>query len=186
MKYKLKDYIENFKKKKNEQKDDFIELYNLIKRILKNKEELTKENLTLIKGKSFDAISILLHLLLVPTFPVSFTVIKTLLKKININIDPKLRFDIKDTDEEKPYEEINVDESYSIRNFPSGISENYFKWHIDEEDRIIKPITNSSWKFQEDNKLPTTLNENIKIKKGTFHRILKGDGDLRLLIKKLK
>ena len=58
------------------------------------------------------------------------------------------------------------------------------KWHIDEEDRIIEPIEKTDWLFQFDNQLPFPIDSKIEIKKGTWHRIIKGTGELVLKIVK--
>lgn len=75
---------------------------------------------------------------------------------------------------------------YYIRTFSSDIDEFELIWHRDKEDRIVEVVKNDGWLFQYDNELPKILNEKIFIEKNTYHRIIKGYGDLILKIKKLK
>jgi hypothetical protein len=81
-----------------------------------------------------------------------------------------------------PYKEDWISENKSIREFRSDLDDEELKWHFDEEDRIVVPINKSDWKFQYDNQLPIEINEKIYIKKGEWHRLIKGTGDLRVLI----
>lgn len=71
-----------------------------------------------------------------------------------------------------------------IRNFKSNLNSEELKWHWDEEDRIISVCGETNWKFQFDNELPINIDSKIKVPKGTWHRLIKGDGDLTLIIEK--
>ena len=77
----------------------------------------------------------------------------------------------------KPYEEEKK-EDYYIRKFSRNIDEYELKWHKDEEDRTIIPIEENDWRFQMENCLPTPINQEIKIPKGEWHRVIKGTTDL--------
>lgn len=72
-----------------------------------------------------------------------------------------------------------------LRTFYHCMNEEELVWHRDREDRIISPNHLTDWKFQFDNKLPIFINDEIFIPKGTYHRLIKGTGDLTLKIKKL-
>ena len=74
-----------------------------------------------------------------------------------------------------------------IRKFPKETEAHLLKWHTDEEDRIVWPLNDNDWKFQFDNELPIPFDGTlgIKIKKGIFHRIIKGTTDLILQIDKI-
>lgn len=67
-----------------------------------------------------------------------------------------------------------------LRTFSEDVNSNELKWHFDEEDRLVEIIKSNGWRFQMDNELPLVLVENQKyfIPKGTYHRIIKGVGDL--------
>lgn len=59
------------------------------------------------------------------------------------------------------------------------------KWHFDKNDREILIIESDNWKIQFDNKLPTEMKKGDKlfIPKGVYHRVVKGNGDLKIRIK---
>ena len=70
------------------------------------------------------------------------------------------------------------------RTFNSDVDEFELKWHRDKEDRKVTIIESTGWKYQTDNKLPIDLNEGdeIFIPKETFHRVIKGEGDLKIKV----
>ena len=72
-----------------------------------------------------------------------------------------------------------------IRIFDSNIDEHELMWHRDPEDREVTILESKGWKFQMDNSLPIELFEGRKIfiPKDTFHRVIKGEGNLKLKIK---
>lgn len=85
-----------------------------------------------------------------------------------------------------PYTE-NIEEGYHIRTFKSTLDETELKWHYDEEDRIVVCENDTDWLFQMDNELPVKINTNIPIfiPEGRYHRIIKGNGDLTVKVKKI-
>lgn len=83
------------------------------------------------------------------------------------------------------FTETEISENCYIRNFSSEIDEFDLEWHRDKEDRIVEVISNSNWQFQFDNELPIKMLHEIFIPKETFHRLIKGDGELILKITKL-
>jgi hypothetical protein len=58
-------------------------------------------------------------------------------------------------------------------------------WHRDNELRIVEILGETDWKIQLDDKLPTSLNQPIRIDKHQWHRVIKGTGTLKLKIHKL-
>lgn len=70
------------------------------------------------------------------------------------------------------------------RVFSSDISESELVWHRDKENRIVEVLEDSEWLFQMDNELPIPLKKGVKLEipKETFHRVIKGTGDLKILI----
>lgn len=80
-----------------------------------------------------------------------------------------------------PYTETNID-NYVIREFNSNIKPEELNWHRDHEDREIYPLCENDWYFQFDNELPIRIDNIIKIKEGSYHRIIKGTTDLKLKI----
>jgi hypothetical protein len=81
----------------------------------------------------------------------------------------------------KPYSD-QFGNNGRIRTFLSTTKSTEFIWHRDAEDRLITPLTESNWKIQLDNQLPIQLNAPIYIKAGEWHRLIKGDGDLKINI----
>ena len=88
-------------------------------------------------------------------------------------------------DKDLPFEEEWISNNESIRVFKSDVFDEELKWHFDEEDRIIQCVGETDWKFQFDNSLPIELKEPIEIKKGEYHRLIKGSGDLKISIKRI-
>jgi len=84
-----------------------------------------------------------------------------------------------------PFREEWVSENESIRTFKSDVFDEELKWHIDNEDRIINPLSENDWMFQFDNNLPQKITGEILIKKGEWHRLIKGSKDLKLSIKRI-
>jgi len=86
----------------------------------------------------------------------------------------------------KPYKEEIISENRVIRTFKSNTEEGELTWHRDREDRIIFPINENNWLFQEDDctPIPMNVNEPIFIESGKYHRIIKGSEDLQLEIYK--
>lgn len=82
------------------------------------------------------------------------------------------------------YEEVC--DNYVIRTFSPEVEFEDLKWHRDREDRIVYPLNNNDWKYQEDNKLPVPLNKEIFIQEGLWHRVIKGTTELKVKIKKIK
>ena len=85
----------------------------------------------------------------------------------------------------RPYTDIEITDSYIIREFDENIDPIELLWHRDLEDRIIEAIGETDWQLQLDNKLPTSLNESIFIPRHEWHRVIKGTGALKLKIYKL-
>ena len=84
----------------------------------------------------------------------------------------------------RPYTE-SVTKDYVIREFSSDTSALEFVWHRDREDRVVQAMHDTDWKFQLDNEVPQVLSENkLFIPKETYHRLIKGNGDLKVKIYK--
>jgi hypothetical protein len=85
----------------------------------------------------------------------------------------------------KPYTDLEVTDSYIIREFNKTIDPIELLWHRDNESRLVEIIGKTNWKIQLDNHLPTSMNEPIFIEKHQWHRVIKGTGTLKLKINKL-
>lgn len=78
----------------------------------------------------------------------------------------------------RPYTE-EIKDGYVIREFTQTTLDDEFVWHRDREDRWVQAINRTDWKFQLDNQLPVPLHDNkLFIPKGTYHRLIKGQGGL--------
>ena len=82
----------------------------------------------------------------------------------------------------KPYTDIEVTDKYIIREFNENIDPIELLWHRDDESRTIEILGETDWKVQLDNELPTSINQPIFIPRHHWHRVIKGNGNLRLKI----
>lgn len=74
-----------------------------------------------------------------------------------------------------------------IRTFSPDVFDYDLEWHVDFEDRKIIVLESNGWCLQFDNEVPRPLqkDQEIFIKKMTWHRIIKGEGQLIVKIFKL-
>ena len=78
----------------------------------------------------------------------------------------------------RPYLQKQED-GYLIREFSQDTPSFEFVWHRDKEDRIVEAMHDTDWQFQLDNETPEQLSKNkLFIPKETYHRLIKGTGDL--------
>lgn len=85
-----------------------------------------------------------------------------------------------------PFEETKLEENTFIREFKQDTDSGELTWHRDREDRIVKSIEKTDWLVQIDNELPKSLNEEVFIPMGVYHRVIKGTGNLKIKLKKIK
>ena len=86
----------------------------------------------------------------------------------------------------QPYTQVHNSDGTYIRVFEEDVDESELVWHRDHHDRSISVITGKGWKFQFDDELPRDINSVKYIPKGTYHRIIKGEGKLVLQIRDMK
>lgn len=81
----------------------------------------------------------------------------------------------------RPYQDND-----SVRTFNSNVDSSELVWHRDREDRTVKVLEGTGWQFQYDDQLPIELKEGdqLFIEKMTYHRLLKGTTQLKVLIEK--
>jgi hypothetical protein len=84
----------------------------------------------------------------------------------------------------KPYKDLEITDSYIVREFSKNIDPIELLWHRDDEDRTVEILGETNWKLQLDNELPTSINKPIFIPRHKWHRVIKGDGNLKLIIYK--
>ena len=82
------------------------------------------------------------------------------------------------------YSQENISHNKFRRVFSESVDNNELKWHKDQYDRIVFVESGTGWKLQMDEELPQDLQEGQKyfIPKETFHRVIKGTGDLKITI----
>jgi len=81
-----------------------------------------------------------------------------------------------------PYKELEQD-GYTLREFLHRTPSFEFVWHRDKEDRYVESTHDTDWMFQLDNSIPQRLTKKkLFIPKETYHRLIKGTGDLTVKI----
>lgn len=84
----------------------------------------------------------------------------------------------------RPYKE-KLQNGFYERIFSKDTETHELSWHRDLEDRIVTPLEENDWLYQEENSIPINIKNNIYIKKGVWHRVIKGTTDLKISIQKL-
>ena len=82
----------------------------------------------------------------------------------------------------RPYTDKKLSNKVIIREFTSDVDSHELMWHRDREDRLIEPLEETDWKIQFENQLPILIENKIFISKGTWHRAIKGNGNLKIRI----
>jgi len=85
---------------------------------------------------------------------------------------------------DRPYNQ-QIDNTVIIRTFSQDIDESELVWHRDKKDRKVTIVGQTDWQFQFDNQLPQVLKNVIFIPKDTYHRVIKGTGQLKIHIEEL-
>ena len=87
-----------------------------------------------------------------------------------------------------PFEEKKIEKNIFLREFKESINSDELIWHLDREDRKIFILESNGWKLQMDNELPKELfkGDTHFIPKMTYHRVIKGSGDLMIRLTKLE
>ena len=87
----------------------------------------------------------------------------------------------------KPFEDFenSIYKNVFTRVFKKSVKKEQLIWHKDRKDRVVKVIYGTGWKLQYDNELPFELEvgQNYYIKKENFHRLHRGNSELKLEIK---
>ena len=73
---------------------------------------------------------------------------------------------------------------YLIRVFDKDVETDELKWHYDLENRKVTILEGDGWEFQMDNKIPIELKPGdvTYIPKGIYHRIKRGNNNLKIKI----
>ncbi len=82
------------------------------------------------------------------------------------------------------YEDQKIDADTFSRVFKSNCDSDELVFHRDKRDReILSCLNEGNWKLQMDNEIPKTITAGMFIPKEVYHRLVKGDGDLQVVIK---
>jgi len=84
----------------------------------------------------------------------------------------------------RPYKETRKTQNSFIREFSQNTRQEDLLWHKDRKDRIIRIIKSDGWKLQLAEGLPFPLLEgkNYFIPSHSWHRVVRGNGHLKILI----
>jgi hypothetical protein len=77
----------------------------------------------------------------------------------------------------KPYRD-QEEETHIIRTFKENVDVGELHWHRDREDRWVESLEETDWGIQFDNELPKKIQGRVYIPRGTWHRAIKGSGNL--------
>lgn len=82
---------------------------------------------------------------------------------------------------DRPYIEVRTHD-FIHRTFTQDIDERELVWHRDRRDREVEVMSETDWMFQLENDIPRQLKEVLFIPKDTYHRLIKGTGELNIQI----
>ena len=84
---------------------------------------------------------------------------------------------------EFPFTQQSIDGKI-LRTFSSNVDEEELKWHTDEKDRVVTILESNGWGFQMEDSLPIKMRngQEIFIPKFVWHRVIKGEGSLKISI----
>ena len=93
-----------------------------------------------------------------------------------------------ETSSGNPYVDETLEENLVIRKFDADVDPRELIWHRDKEDRVVKVLEGKGWILQFEDELPAVLNkgETAFIPKMVYHRLIRGQSDLILKIRKNK
>jgi hypothetical protein len=85
--------------------------------------------------------------------------------------------------EKLPFEQEIVGDK-RLRTFSPDVDDEELKWHRDRENRIVEILEGDNWFLQMDDELPKKLivGEKYYIPEGIYHRVIKGDSILKILV----
>jgi hypothetical protein len=92
---------------------------------------------------------------------------------------------VAETSTGKPYKDTPLDYNRFVRKFYHSVESDELIWHRDKKNRTVKVLEGNGWFLQFEDKLPEEMkkNEVYRIEAETYHRIIKGKGNLILEIR---
>jgi hypothetical protein len=85
-----------------------------------------------------------------------------------------------------PFKETKISDNTFIRVFKQDTDSGDYAWHRDREDRIIESLEETDWMIQLDDELPKKIEGKFFIPMGVYHRLIKGTGDLKIKLIKIR
>ena len=84
----------------------------------------------------------------------------------------------------EPYRDAPHSQQQFVRVFDHSVEPTELVWHRDRRHRSIRVVRSEGWQLQFDNCLPTVLmpGQQLEIEAKTWHRVIKGEGDLEIEI----
>lgn len=84
----------------------------------------------------------------------------------------------------RPYREVRISESSMLREFSRDVPAAELEWHMDHRDRKVTVVHDGGWLLQLQEGLPFRLlpGHTYVIPRESWHRVIRGQGDLRILI----
>jgi hypothetical protein len=82
------------------------------------------------------------------------------------------------------YEQEILSKNKFKRTFNPDVDSSELVWHRDKKSRLVEITNDTDWMFQMENQLPKKLNKGdlLFIPKESFHRVIKGNGTLEIII----
>ena len=88
---------------------------------------------------------------------------------------------------EKVLEQEGTGRHYVIREFSEDVDGEELVWHRDRQNRKVHILVSNGWKLQMEDRLPIPLEtgKEYYIGKNTYHRVIKGEGNLVVRIENI-
>lgn len=83
-----------------------------------------------------------------------------------------------------PFKQVKAGNNL-LREFRHNADTEELVWHRDYHDRLVKVLSGEGWQLQMENSLPVMLKKGVvyRISAREYHRLIKGEGNLYLLIR---
>lgn len=85
----------------------------------------------------------------------------------------------------RPYTQFELPDGRSVRTFDASVADRELEWHMDHHDRQVRVLEGDGWKLQLQSGLPfdMSVDETYFIPRKSWHRVIKGAGNLKIEIK---
>jgi hypothetical protein len=88
----------------------------------------------------------------------------------------------------RPYTQLDLSDGRIVRTFEASAADHELEWHMDHHDRRVRVLEGEDWKLQLESGLPfgMRVDETYFIPKKSWHRVIKGAGNLKIEIEELR